>query len=78
MEEMKFPDGFLLLPGKEEENYDYTGQTCVGYRAVLSVNSKVLAVEGCRGALCENRPGAAPCQTQPVPAGSNGPNAGHG
>lgn len=31
---------------------------------------------GCRG-LCQGRPGAAPCQTQPVPAGSDRPTTGH-
>lgn len=55
MEEIKLPEGFLLLPDKEVENYHYVGQTCVECRGALGVNDKVLAVRGCRRDLCEKR-----------------------
>lgn len=43
---------------------------------VLSINGTGLAAGGCRGGLCA---GAAPCPTQPFPAGSSpsGPTTGH-
>lgn len=52
MEEAKFPEKFLLLHSKE--NCDCSGNTCVGRRTVLVVNSKVLAVEHCGAAAWGN------------------------
>lgn len=46
-------------------------------RAMLGLHGKILAVEGCRDGLCEKRPGATLCQTDPVPPGSHRFTSGH-
>lgn len=51
MEEVKFPEKFLLLLDYEKENSDHAVNTCVRCRATFAINCKVLAVGHCRNAV---------------------------